>query len=115
MDSKRIPVMSTFVLSLMTSAAIAADQPGGGPNTVAGSGCISKAVETGCLILKDLNQKKEYNVFFKGKSPAIDTAISFQGQLHSGMTTCMQGTAVDVTKWQQIRLPCPQKEVAPKK
>ncbi len=115
MDPKRISVMSTFVLYLMTSAAVAADQPkSGAPDTVAGAGCISKGVEAGCLILKDLNQKTEYTVFFKGKGPVIDTAISFQGQLHSGMTTCMQGTAVDVTKWHQIKLHCPRKEAAPR-
>src|SRR4029450_135849 len=85
------------------------------PNTVTGAGCIRKGVEAGCLILKDLNQKTEYNVFFKGKKPNVDTAISFQGQVHSGLTTCMQGSAVDVTKWHQIRLHCPQEEASPKK
>ena len=116
MDLKRISVMSTFVLLVTTSAALAADQPkSGAPNTITGSGCISKAVEAGCLILKDLNQKTEYNVFFRGTKPGIDTAISFEGQVHSGMTTCMQGTSVDVTRWQQIKLYCPQEEAAPKK
>jgi hypothetical protein len=116
MIPKRFSVMSTFVLYVMASAAFAADQPkSGAPNTVSGAGCISKAVEAGCLILKDLNQKTEYNVFFKGKKPNIGTAISFQGQPHSGMTTCMQGTAVDVIQWHQVKLHCPQEEVAPKK
>ena len=116
MDPKRISVMSTFVLCLMTSAAIAADPPkSGATNTLTGAGCISKGVESGCLILKDLNQKKVYNVFFKGKKPGIDTAISFQGQVHSGMTMCMQGTAVDVTQWHQIKLHCPEEEASLKK
>ena len=116
MDPKRISVMSNFVLYVMTSAAIAADQPqSGAPNTVTGAGCIRKGVEAGCLILEDLNQKTEYNVFFKGKKPNVDTAISFQGQVHSGLTTCMQGSPVDVTKWHQIRLHCPQEEASPKK
>ena len=116
MDPKRISVMSTFVLYVITSPAFAADQSKSGvPNTMTGAGCISKGVEAGCLILKDLNQRTEYNVFFKSKKPDVDTAISFQGQVHSGMTTCMQGTAVDVTKWHQVKLHCPQEEAPPKK
>ena len=115
MDPKRISLMSTFVGCAMTSAVFAADQPKSAPNTITGAGCISKAVETGCLIVKDLKQKTDYNVFFKGKKPDVDTAISFQGQAHSGMTTCMQGTAVDVTKWHQVKLHCPQEEASPKK
>ena len=116
MDPKRISVMSTFVLYVVTSAALAADPPkSGAPNTLTGAGCVSKGVEAGCLILKDMNQKTVYNVFFKGKKPGIDTAISFQGQVHSGMTMCMQGTAVDVTKWHQVKLHCPQEDAPPKK
>jgi hypothetical protein len=116
MDPKQISIKSTFVLYVMTSAAIAADQPkSDAPNTVTGAGCISKGVEAGCLILKDLDRKTEYNVLFKGKKPKIDTAISFQGQVHSGLTTCMQGTAVAVTRWHQITLRCPQEEASPKK
>ena len=116
MDPKRISVISTFVLYLVTSTAIAADPPkSGAPNTLTGAGCISKGVEGGCLIVKDVNQKTVYNVFFKGEKPGIDTAISFEGQMHSGMTMCMQGTAVDVIQWKQIKLRCPQEEASPKK
>ena len=116
MDPKRISVMSTIVLCLMTNTALAADPPkSGAPGEITGAGCISKGVESGCLILKDSNQNTVYNVFFKGKKPKLDTAISFQGQAHSGMTMCMQGRAVDVTKWQQIKSPCPQEKAASKK
>jgi len=34
-------------------------------------------------------------------------AIWFKGAAHQGMTTCMQGKAVDVSKWKRTKAQCP--------
>jgi hypothetical protein len=72
------------------------------------NGCVRAGVEAGCLILKTFDDKKIYNLFFpNGKAPEIGVAISFEGVKHDGPTHCMQGTAVDVTKWTRIKRRCP--------
>ena len=76
--------------------------------SIKSSGCVETGAEAGCLVLKGLKDKKEYNLFFaSGKKPSVGTAISFTGKIHAGPTTCMQGTPVDVTKWVQLRMHCP--------
>lgn len=75
--------------------------------TVTGTGCVKAGVEGACLVLTDTKTKKTYNLFFADKKPDIDTAISFEGTVHEGPTTCQQGIPVDVTKWNPIRMHCP--------
>ncbi|HLJ25956.1 MAG TPA: hypothetical protein VKY85_04545 [Candidatus Angelobacter sp.] len=72
-----------------------------------GSGCVESGVETGCLVLKDARTKILYNLFFKGKKPAMGSAIRFTGSKHDGPTTCMQGEAVDVKEWIALKMKCP--------
>jgi len=83
------------------------EKASGMKETVTGTGCVKAGVEGGCLVLTDTKTKKTYNLFFADKKPNIDTAISFEGTVHDGPTTCMQGTPVDVTKWTPIRMHCP--------
>jgi hypothetical protein len=82
---------------------------------VTGSGCVEPGVEAGCKVLKDAKTGVSYNLFFSSKDqPAFDTAISFEGTSHDGPTTCMQGKAVDVSKWSKIRMHCPAAASEPK-
>lgn len=77
---------------------------------VKGSGCVETGVEAGCLVLTNAADKKTYNLMFgSGKKATAGMAISFEGTVHSGPTICMQGTAVNVTKWNQTKMACPQK------
>ncbi len=81
-----------------------------GKKTVSATGCVRAGVEAGCLVLKDTKTSTLYNLYFTGKAPDIDAAISFDGEFHDGVTHCMQGTAVTVTKWAPIKMHCPKEE-----
>jgi len=74
---------------------------------VSGSGCVTAGVEGGCLMVTDSKTGAVYNVFFRGsKKPKVGTAIRFSGTPHDGPTTCMQGQAVNVTTWFQLKMKC---------
>jgi hypothetical protein len=47
-----------------------------------------------------------FELFFKGIQPAIGTGIEFSGIPHHGVTTCSQGTALDVLNWVHKDLKC---------
>lgn len=70
-------------------------------------GCITAGVESGCTSLRDASGQT-YTLFFPaGKEPPpMNTAIFFTGTPHQGMTTCMQGKAVDVTTWTPAKMKC---------
>ena len=99
-----------IVLSLVTGLQVAVAQKKApaspAPAAITGSGCVEAGVEAGCLVLTDTKTKVLYNLFFTGNKPAIGTAIHFTGTKHEGPTTCMQGQAVDVKKWTQIKMKC---------
>ena len=91
-----------FVLSIHAQTKV------GASGAVDGSGCVTAGVEGGCLVLTDFKTKKIYNLLFETeKKPDVGTAISFKGTVHDGPTICMQGAAVDVTKWTQLKMKCP--------
>ena len=76
--------------------------------TIQGSGCVEKAVETSCHVLIDSKTGDTYNLHFIGKLPKNGTAIRFKGTAHQGMTTCMQGKAVNVSSWKKEKgIKCP--------
>ena len=100
-------------VALVFSFAIAAGAqqpapPGSGHNDVIrGTGCVKHGVENGCTALTDRKTGDVYTLFFSsGNPPAPNTAISFEGTAHQGMTTCMQGKAVDVMKWSNVKGRC---------
>lgn len=70
---------------------------------IQGSGCLTKAVESSCLVLTDPKTGKVYNLIFTDHPPAAGTAIKFVASEHQGMTTCMQGIAVNVSKWKPLK------------
>lgn len=73
---------------------------------IRGVGCVTAGVETGCIALRDNKTGGLYTLFFSDVAPAPHSAISFEGTAHQGMTTCMQGKGVDVTKWTPARGRC---------
>ena len=78
------------------------------PKTIQGSGCVEKAVESSCHVVTDSKTGDLYNLMFSGKVPKNGTAIWFRGTEHQGMTTCMQGKPVNVTKWKKEKgIKCP--------
>jgi hypothetical protein len=76
-------------------------------NTIRATGCVRPGVENGCTTLKDKKTGDVYTLFFADeKTPASNTGISFEATPHQGMTTCMQGKAVNVTKWSKVKMRC---------
>ena len=100
-----------WLLALFLAGAVAAataqDTPAKSA-TIQGSGCVEAAVESSCLVLKDAKTGDAFNLLFEGKRPGAGAAIWFKGTEHQGMTTCMQGKAVNVTKWKRAKgIKCP--------
>ena len=62
-------------------------------------GCVEPGVEVRCLIVKDVKSGKLYNVFIKEPRPAIGDGIEFTAVPYDGVTYCMQGIPVQVTRW----------------
>jgi hypothetical protein len=78
------------------------------PKALQGSGCVQNAVESGCHVLLDSKTGDTFNLFFNSKAPKSGTAIWFKGTAHQGMTTCMQGKPLNVTKWKKEKgIKCP--------
>ena len=79
---------------------------------VSGQGCVTAGVQKGCYVLDDTGTGTTFNLLFrKGKVPTKKVVITFEGETHSGPTICMQGTALDVKKWNYTKQPCPAKTV----
>jgi len=100
------------VLTLNLSAVALAQQPAQQDSThhnavIQAAGCVDSGVEAGCKVLKDTKAGDTYVLFFGAKEPASGTAIWFKGTAHQAMTTCMQGKAVDVSKWKRTKGHCP--------
>src|SRR5437868_7726705 len=46
------------------------------------TGCVEQGVEAGCLVLKDVKTKTEYDLKFDDKPASVGTAITFDGVSH---------------------------------
>jgi hypothetical protein len=100
-------VVAFALCSFAAAQAQHAPDQGTVPNTpIHAVGCVSAGVENGCTALKDKKTGDVYTLFFAADAPAPNIGISFEGSPHQGMTTCMQGRAVDVTKWTKVKMKC---------
>jgi hypothetical protein len=72
------------------------------PKPVKGQGCVAAAVESSCLVVKDVKTGVLYNLFFKGTKPAVGTGIEFTGVPTDMMTACMQGKPLEVSSWSRV-------------
>lgn len=100
-----------MLAALMFTAGIAATVKEKAPDAtqVHVEGCVEQGVEAGCLVVKDLKEGKLYNILVKGRRPGVGGGIEFTGVPHDGPTSCMQGIALDVSKWApKLSLKCSQ-------
>ncbi|HKP38691.1 MAG TPA: hypothetical protein VJT71_17675 [Pyrinomonadaceae bacterium] len=94
------------IVMVTTSTPAAPAERDGIPKTITGYGCVTAGVEAGCLMVTDKKTQTVYNVYFRGNKPRAGTAIRFTGTAHEGPTTCMQGQAVNVSNWIQLKMKC---------
>ena len=74
---------------------------------VRGRGCLVTGVENGCFSLRDEKTGQVYTLLFGSqKTPRTNSEISFQGVEYKGMTTCLQGKAIEVSKWSKVKGRC---------
>jgi len=92
-------VFAVAALALAGAAMGAGAAQAPNTNQVKAKGCVEAGVEASCLVMKDVDSGKLYNLLIKGAKPAIGTGIEFTGVPFDGMTVCMQGAPVSVTKW----------------
>ena len=68
-------------------------------------GCVRQGVEGGCLLLKTLDGETTYNIFANPR-PEVDTVINIEGTDFRGVTACMEGIPITVTKWEATGEKC---------
>jgi hypothetical protein len=68
-------------------------------------GCVRQGVEGGCLLLKTLDGETTYNIFANPK-PEVGIVISIEGTDFRGVTACMEGIPITVTKWEATGETC---------
>jgi hypothetical protein len=86
------------LLGILITASVTAQEP----KPVKGQGCVAAGVEASCLVVKDVKTGVLYNLIFKGTKPAAGTGIEFTGVPRDMMTTCMQGTPLEVSSWSRV-------------
>jgi hypothetical protein len=99
-------LLSIFAIAKFCATSEAADS---GSKVVEGAGCVESGIEASCRVLHDQKTGRNFNLFFGANAPSVDTAIRFEGTTNDNPNVCMEGVPVDVTKWNPIRLHCPQK------
>ncbi len=102
-----LPAVFTLSFCAVVSAQQSAQQDSTPNAVIQGAGCVDSGVEAGCKVLKDTKTGDTYVLFFSGKEPAPGSAIWFKGAAHQGMTTCMLGKAVDISRWKRTKAQCP--------
>lgn len=93
---KRSLLTTAILVFAAAAAGAAAQQP---PAVVHGEGCVERGVEMRCLIVKDIKSGKTYNLIAKEPRPMVGAGIVFTAVPHEGVTDCMQGIPIVVTRW----------------
>ncbi|HEV2688825.1 MAG TPA: hypothetical protein VGV35_09730 [Bryobacteraceae bacterium] len=102
--------MKWITLALMVSLAFAQEAKRE-VREVKAIGCVRKGVEGGCLLLRTLDGQTTYNIYATPR-PEVDRVITIEGRPHTGPTSCMEGVAVDVTKWELSDQKCTEASMA---
>jgi hypothetical protein len=68
-------------------------------------GCVRQGVEGGCLLLKTLDGDTTYNIFANPR-PEVGIVIDIEGTDFRGVTACMEGIPITVTKWEATGETC---------
>jgi hypothetical protein len=96
-----------FVSVLCSGVAGSAAQAPDKGKTVSGTACVREGVESGCLILATTDGKTTYMVIGKTR-PKPGTVVKFTGTTKPDMmSTCMQGTPIELTKATVLKMKCP--------
>jgi hypothetical protein len=96
------------MVGLFASSTFGLAGPPEKPQQLRGEGCVEPGVETRCLVVKDVRNGTLFDLFVKGVQPEIGSGIEFVGVPHHGITSCVQGTSVDVLTWAHKDLKCTQ-------
>jgi hypothetical protein len=96
-----------FALAAFTSAQ--SPSPKTAPVPVHGQGCVASGVEAGCLVVRDSGSGTLYNLLINGTRPQVGEGIEFTGVPYEGISMCMQGAPVKVTRWSRKEsIKCPE-------
>ncbi|HEX4596103.1 MAG TPA: hypothetical protein VH157_17585 [Bryobacteraceae bacterium] len=68
-------------------------------------GCVRQGVEGGCLLLRTLDGKTTYNIFATPR-PEPGIVVTIEGTEFRGVTACMEGLPITVTKWEATGEKC---------
>lgn len=93
---RRVAPAVAFLALTSAYGALAPQPP---KSAIHGEGCVQAGVEPHCLVLRDLKTGHLYNLLLQSERPPVGLGIEFTGVLRPGPSTCMQGTAVEVTNW----------------
>ncbi|HEV2326955.1 MAG TPA: hypothetical protein VGS10_23660 [Terracidiphilus sp.] len=95
----RKAILALAFLAVLAPGQVRASPQPPSKKAVHAEGCVQSGVEAHCLVLRDIKTGHLYDLIFKAERPPVGLGIEFIGVLHAGPTTCMQGTAVEVTSW----------------
>jgi len=97
---KRV-LLALAAMTLAGAAGLAVAGSAQDSKEVRAKDCVEPGVEARCLMVKDVKSGKLYNVFIKEPRPAIGDGIEFTAVPYDGVTYCMQGIPVQVTRWER--------------
>ncbi|HEX8924439.1 MAG TPA: hypothetical protein VF786_01535 [Terriglobales bacterium] len=97
--------MRAHVVAVLLLATAAFSQELEKPRTITATGCVMRGVEAGCYVLRDVKTGAVYDLRWSGKLPVIGQGIRIVATPQPSPSTCMQGSAVIVQKWEAVSLP----------
>jgi len=74
---------------------------------VRATGCVRRAPESQCLLLRTLDGGTTYS-FIAAPKPELNTVITIQGKSHRGPSACKEGIPLDVSDWEPTGEMCVQ-------
>jgi hypothetical protein len=101
---ERVMMRNVLVLMVLVSMLHAQDRKKE-VREVKAIGCVRQGVEGGCLLLKTLDGKTTYNIFARPR-PEPGIVITIEGTEFRGVTACMEGLPITVTKWEATGEKC---------
>lgn len=104
-ESEERAMKSELVAAMALFASMAGMGQSPGPaqsKEVRGQGRVQAGVEAGCLVVKEAKSGRLYNLLIKGAKPAPGTGIEFTGVRFEGVTMCMQGAPLTISKWEKL-------------
>ena len=95
-------------LTMLLVCSVAQNAYAASKKNISGSGCVEKVAKNSCRVVIDSQTGELYSLLFPARAPKASTAIKFTGTLHKGTTACVQGKAVNVSKWEKEKgIKCP--------